>query len=159
MNLNSAAINTNVASSNIAVINAYSNTALRIRIEDKIDYPKSDRIVYLSPKQKFEKKLLEKVEFLVHRNLDNPDYKITNLARDMAYSQRQLERIIRRLTGFSPINFVREIRLLEAFRLLEEGVYQTITEVRYQVGMEHPSYFNKKFIERFGIRPKELMMN
>lgn len=156
MHLNSAHTNTQTVRTNLAVVNPSSALRLRTNNDSSEAHPAFRRIIPLKRKPSFEDQLIEKAKSLVLKNLDNPDYKITNLSRDMTYSQRQLERVIKRLTGFSPVNFVREIRLQEAFRLLEDGVFQTITEVRFEVGMEHPSYFKRKFEERFGISPAEL---
>jgi AraC-like DNA-binding protein len=99
---------------------------------------------------------MEEATSFIIENLENPNYRITNLSQDLAYSQRQLERIIKKMTGLSPVAYVREIRLQEAYRLLKSGVYQTISEVRFEVGIEHPSYFKRKFIERFGVSPVEV---
>ncbi len=104
----------------------------------------------------FEKKLLKTAEDLVLKNLSNSNFKITELARELNYSQRQVERIMKKMTGFSPVGFVREIRLQKAYELIESRQFATISEVRLEVGMENASYFTKKFQERFGKSPNEL---
>ena len=78
------------------------------------------------------------------------------MANSLNYSQRQLERIIKKLTGLSPVGFVREIRLQKARQLIESRQFATIAEVRFEVGMENASHFNKKFLERFGKKPSEV---
>jgi len=102
------------------------------------------------------KKLLKTAEDLVLKNLSNSTFKITELARELNYSQRQVERIMKKLTGFSPVGFVREIRLQKAYQMIESRQFATISEVRYEVGMENASHFTKKFQERFGKLPNEV---
>ncbi len=104
----------------------------------------------------FEKKLLKTAEEIVLKNLSNSSFKITDLARELNYSQRQVERIMKKLTGLSPVGFVREIRLQKAYQMIESRQFATISEVRYEVGMENASHFTKKFQERFGKRPNEV---
>ncbi len=100
--------------------------------------------------------LLRKAEAIVLENLDNPDFGVAQLAEALNYSKRQLSRIISRLTGMTPVEFILEIRLQKAMELLRKGQYATVAEVRYEVGIESASYFTKKFRQRFGIRPSEV---
>ena len=104
-----------------------------------------------------ENSLLIKARTIVVENIANPDFRVSDLAQQMFYSQRQLERIIKLNTGFSPLAFIREIRLLKAYELLHHSQSTTVNEVRDKVGFESPSYFAKKFVDRFGIKPSELL--
>lgn len=103
-----------------------------------------------------DEQFLQNIKALVYQQIDNPNYKITDLAHDATISQRQLERNLKKLTGFAPVEFVREIRLQKAYQLLESRQFATIADVRYAVGMENASYFTKKFKERFGKKPSEV---
>ncbi len=100
--------------------------------------------------------LLRKAEKSVKENLDNPNYKVKDLAKDLNYSQRQLTRIMKELTGMSPVNFIAELRLQRAYHLLKSNSRHSVSEVMYDVGIESASYFSRKFTERFGIRPSEM---
>ena len=57
----------------------------------------------------------------------------------------------------SPVKFILEIRLQKAYQLLQNKTFYTLSEVRYDVGITSSSYFNKKFKERFGLSPSELL--
>ena len=103
-----------------------------------------------------EQQLLTKAEQLVYNNLSNTAYNVELLAKEMNYSRRQLVRIIKKLTGLSPLNFIKEIRLQEARQLLEARQFSTIAEVSFEVGFAHPSYFSKVYQERFGKKPSEI---
>ncbi len=103
-----------------------------------------------------DEELLRKAEEVVLSRLDDPDFKVADLAEALSYSKRQLSRVIGRLTGMTPVEFILEIRLQKAMELLRKGRYATVSEVRYEVGIESASYFTTKFRQRFGIRPSEV---
>lgn len=101
--------------------------------------------------------LVEKAKKCILDNLTNSDFKVSDLAKALAYSQRQLERLIKKYTGFTIIKFIREIRLEVAYYLLKSKRLFTVSEVRYEVGFDHASYFNRVFEERYKIRPVDLL--
>ena len=103
-----------------------------------------------------EEQFLKKAEQFVLDHLSDNSYKVSNFANDLNYSTRQLERILKKLTGFTPVEFIREIRLQRAYALLNEKRFATVAEVRYHVGIENASHFTRKFRERFGINPGEV---
>ena len=102
-------------------------------------------------------RLLKKAEQIVLENLGRPDFRVKDMAQALHFGERNLRRIIRKLTGLSPVNFVLEIRLLKAHKLLQERQYLSVSEVRYVVGIESASYFTSKFKERFGRSPSEVL--
>ncbi len=104
-----------------------------------------------------QKQLLDKIKAVVEENISDEEFKVTQLASVVGYSQRQLTRILKQHTGMSPVKFILEIRLQKAYRLLQNKVHFTLSEVRYDVGIPSSSYFNRKFKERFGISPNELL--
>ncbi|MEQ9264547.1 MAG: helix-turn-helix domain-containing protein [Balneolaceae bacterium] len=79
------------------------------------------------------------------------------LSSAMKVSERQLYRMIKNITGFTPQQFVREIRLKKARQILETQQVGTIAEVAYSVGFSTPFYFSKIFEERFEVHPGELI--
>ena len=95
--------------------------------------------------------MLDQAQTYVENHLDDPDLSVEKLAQEMNYSTRQLSRLFGSLTGLSPVQFILEIRLQTARRMLESKSYPTVAEVRYAVGIDSASYFSKKFKERFGI--------
>ena len=106
--------------------------------------------------QNAEKDLLIKIKSIVRENMANEDFKVTDLAEAMFYSQRQLSRLLKKSIGLSPVQYVLELRMQTAYQLLKEKHYSTLSEVRHHVGIPSASYFNKKFKERFGVTPSEL---
>ena len=103
-----------------------------------------------------EEDILKKAETSILTNIADPAFKVNNLAADLNYSQRQLTRIIKKLTGLTPVNFILELRLQKAHQLLKSKSFHTVNEVRFEVGIESASYFARKFKERYGISPGEV---
>lgn len=111
----------------------------------------------LSSEESSDQKLLKKIQTIILENLEDENYKIAQLAEAIGYSQRQLTRIMKQYTGMTPVQFILEIRLQKAYQCLQQKAFFTLSEVRYHVGINSSSYFNKKFKERFGLMPSELL--
>ena len=65
-----------------------------------------------------------------------------------------LYRKILSLTGKTPIEFIRSIRLKRAAQLLEKSG-MTISEIAYEVGFNNPKHFSKFFKEEFKVSPSQ----
>ncbi len=102
-------------------------------------------------------KLINEVKKIILDNLSNENFKVEDLALQINYSQRQLARILNKETGLSTVKFILEIKLSEAYKMIESKKHKTISEIQYEVGITSPSYFSEKFKNRFGINPSELM--
>lgn len=99
---------------------------------------------------------LDKVTELVQARLHDPDIAIDILAVEMNLSRSSFQRKIKGLTGLTPIEFIRLIRLKKAAEYLAEGNYR-VNEVCYLVGFNKPSYFSFQFKKQFGILPKDFV--
>jgi signal transduction histidine kinase/ligand-binding sensor domain-containing protein/DNA-binding response OmpR family regulator len=100
--------------------------------------------------EKFLKQALEVVE----KNLDNPGFSVEDFSRDMFMNRVTLYRKILSITGKTPIEFIRTIRLKRAARLLEKSG-MSVAEIAYEVGFNNPKNFTKAFKEEFGMPPSE----
>lgn len=89
----------------------------------------------------------------VGKNLDNPEYSVEVLSRDMGMDRTGLYRKLVAVVGKTPTNFIRSVRLKRAAQLLEEGY--TVAEVADSVGFSTSSYLSKCFQEEFGVRPSQ----
>lgn len=101
-----------------------------------------------------EDKYLSEITNYILSHLDQSDLNIEILCKDLGISRANLYRKIKLLTGKSPTEFVRIIRLNEAARLLLNNE-KTISEVCYAVGFNSPSYFSISFKDHFSITPTE----
>ncbi len=89
----------------------------------------------------------------VEQNLDNPQYSVEVLSRDMGMDRTGLYRRLVAVAGKTPTSFIRSVRLKRAAILLEKGY--TVAEVADGVGFSTSSYLSKCFQEEFGMRPSQ----
>jgi AraC-like DNA-binding protein len=107
-----------------------------------------------SPSLEVEDLFLKKITGMIMKNIDDSELNIESLSRDIGISRGHLYRKIKLLTGKSPSEFVRLVRLNEAARLLAQN-HKSVSEVSYLVGFNSPSYFTICFKEHFEISPSE----
>ncbi len=100
---------------------------------------------------------LQKLEQEILAQLDDPQFGVEELARAVSYSTKQLGRIVKKHTGLSTVNFILEVRLLKARELLEKRLVPTVTAAQLEVGISSMSYFTRKFTQRFGKNPKDVL--
>lgn len=106
---------------------------------------------YLQSKdEKFHQKVMSAVE----AHIDDHRFSVEVFAREVGVSTVQLYRKLLALTGLSPNNFVRDVRLQRSALLLEEAV-GNVADAAYASGFNSLSYFSKCFRKKFGCRPKE----
>lgn len=101
-----------------------------------------------------DEQLIEKAVKYVESNISRSDLSVEELAREMGMSRVHLYKKISALTGKTPIEFIRLLRLKRATQYLAESQL-TIAEIAYRLGFNNPKYFSKYFKEEFGILPSE----
>ncbi len=89
---------------------------------------------------------------LTEENLQTESFNVNNLCELIGISRPQLYRKTTSLTGKSPNNFIKDIRMQKAWKLLKSKK-GNISEVALEVGYSNPSYFSKVFHESFGYNP------
>ena len=89
------------------------------------------------------------------RNMANPEVKMDDLGDELGMSRVQLYRKVKALTGISPVELLREMRLQRAYTLINSTT-KSISEIAYEVGFHTPSYFSNCFKKQFGKYPTEL---
>ena len=99
--------------------------------------------------------LLEKLKKNVDENLENTQFGVEELAKNMAMSRSQLHRKLISATGQSISQFIREYRLQRGMELLKAGNL-TAAEVSERIGFGSATYFNKCFNEYYGFPPGEV---
>ena len=100
--------------------------------------------------QAFIKKLTKAVE----QHLGNKDFGVGELADEIGMSRSQMHRRLKKLTGKSASQFIKEIRLKHAMDMLRKNV-ATASEIAYRVGFGSPTYFSKCFSDYYGFPPGE----
>jgi signal transduction histidine kinase/DNA-binding response OmpR family regulator len=101
-----------------------------------------------------DEKFLDNVIQSIEHNLPQSDFDIETLASDARMSKSSLYRKIKSMTGLSPHDFIRNVKLKHACRLLKEKPV-SISEVAYAVGFSSPKYFAACFKSEFGVTPTE----
>lgn len=86
--------------------------------------------------------------------MDNSEYNVEQLSLDMGMSRMNLYRKLQAITGQTPTDFIRTIRLKRAAQLLRDGKLN-VSEVADRVGFSSSSYFTKCFKELFGVLPTQ----
>ena len=97
---------------------------------------------------------LLKLTEIIRNNFDNEQFGVKEAARIFGVSRSHLHRRLKKLTGKSVSQFIRELRLEKAMELLQKDM-ATVSEIAYSVGFHSPTYFNTCFKERYGFTPGE----
>lgn len=106
----------------------------------------------------FDASLVRRAQQYINANIVNPDISTTDLAAELKMSRTNLHRKLKSLMDQSSTEFIRNIRINKAMKLLEQdGI--SISEVCYAVGFTSTSYFSKCFREIYGINPSEYKRN
>ncbi|RAV98244.1 hybrid sensor histidine kinase/response regulator transcription factor [Pseudochryseolinea flava] len=103
-----------------------------------------------------DEKLLQTIYDVVKVNMDNADLSVDTLSQELGLSKTLVYRKIKQLTGLSPIEYIRSLRISEAAKLLRTQKYK-VYEVVYLVGFSDIKYFRKCFIKEFGYPPSQLL--
>lgn len=100
-----------------------------------------------------DEKFIQRALDYVERNIDNSEYSVEQLSKDLGMERTGLYRKLVSIIDKTPTSFIRSIRLKRAARLLEEG--NTVSEVANSVGFGTSSYFSKCFQVEFGMKPSQ----
>ncbi len=111
-----------------------------------------------SPESKsYDEIFMENVIRVIDGNMERDDFDVSSLADMLAVDSKQLYRKLKQLTGYSPVNYIRKLRMKKAALLLKEDKF-TVSEVMFLVGYSNSSYFSKCFAEEFGMKPKDYII-
>lgn len=130
----------NLLSLNSTLKNAYSKHI-------NLDIPEKELI---SEDEKFLLKISEYVE----DHISNPSLSIVELSKKMNISRGTLYSRILSLTGETPVEFVRSIKLKKAAILLEKSDMK-IAHIGYEVGFSNPNYFTRAFKAKYDVSPSQ----
>ena len=97
---------------------------------------------------------LAKLLNVMDKQMDNNTLTVDELVEEMGMGRTVFFNKLKSMTGLSPVEFIREMRIKRAAQLLEERQYN-ITEVTYMVGMNDSRYFAKCFKNTYGVTPSE----
>jgi len=98
--------------------------------------------------------LMERVMKYINDHLADPELSVERLTEEVGISRAQLHRKLKEIAGVSAGEFIRNIRLEQAARLIAEGQIN-ITQVAYSVGFNNQTHFSTVFKKHYGMSPSE----
>ncbi len=104
----------------------------------------------ISPDEKF----LATVTQLIEEHISDSELNVNALCEWTDTSSKQMYRKLKQLTGQTPVEYIKSIRMKKAAILLKQHKF-TVAEVMYMVGFSNHSYFSKCFQSAFGVTPKQ----
>jgi len=146
------------------IIKPFEMKELQIRIKNLLDLSDNMRrhcrkfLCSLDPPAKnsmdisWDDRFLHKTRLLISEHMDDPEFGPDKLARLMAVSRSHLNRKLSAIMGLHTNEFIRIMRLNRAAELLQAGT-GSVSEIAFQVGFEHLSYFARSFKKQFGVIP------
>lgn len=99
---------------------------------------------------------IEKIHKVIEENIDNSDFNIDTIANTIGLSRSAFFKKLKSLTGFAPIDLVKEIRLTKAVELIKNSDL-TISEIAFSVGFKDSGYFSKCFRKKYEQTPTEFV--
>ena len=102
-----------------------------------------------------DQKFLDTVNSIIEKNLDNIDFDMNMMARELGLSRSSLYAKFKALTGMTPNDFVLNCKLKRAATMLTENPDLQIADISDRLGFGSPRYFTRCFKAQFEITPAE----
>ncbi len=135
----------------INIISSHRMLRLKYERNDQLE-DKVDNIDIKSP----DEKLLERVMNTINKHIADSDLNVEMIAEEVGISRVHLHRKMKELTGQTPHDFIRNIRLKRAANLLvNQGM--NVTEVMYACGFSNTASFSTLFKKFYGLSPRDYM--
>ncbi len=99
---------------------------------------------------------LEKALKIVEVNIESYEFNVNDFASELAVSRPLLFTKLKALSGQTPNNFIKSIRMKRASQLISTQK-MNISEVAYKVGFKDVKYFSKCFKAQFGVPPSQYL--
>ncbi|MBN1352473.1 response regulator [candidate division KSB1 bacterium] len=125
-----------------------------LQVKLRKELPALDMQISDFPVTSADQRFLAKAMDVAEKNITDPDFNAQTFAREMALSRAHLNRKLRGLVGQRTNEFIRTLRLKRAAILIKQQ-FGTISEIAYEVGFNHLSYFARSFKEQYGVAPSE----
>ena len=99
---------------------------------------------------------VQTAERIIEKNLQNSTFSPKDLAQELKISRSTLYRKIKQTSDENSSEFIRNVRLRRAIKLMKTGNYN-LNEIGFIVGFNSTSYFNRSFKKKYGMTPKEYL--
>ena len=114
--------------------------------------PTFDTVETKSPDDELLKRIME----VINENMSDSDLSVDVIAQKVGISRVHLNRKMKELTNQTPHNFIRNIRLKQAAKLLLDP-NRNVTDVMYACGFSNAASFSTMFKNLYGCSPREYM--
>lgn len=101
--------------------------------------------------------LLIRLKDYILTRVSDEQLQVNDLADHVSMSLRQLYRRLAKLTGLTPNEFIMEVKLQHARKLLLAGKVTKVSSLAAELGIATPAYFTRQFYKRFGKRPSDFL--
>lgn len=129
------------------LILTYKRLQYMFRKEQSMDFS-------ILPYRIADKKWLEKITSIIREHLEETEFDLEMLSKELGMSKSTLHRKIKAMTGLTPLDFIRNIKMKEACAMLNSRQL-SVSEIAYALGFTNPKYFTKCFKDEFGVTPTE----
>jgi len=101
-----------------------------------------------------DERLMRDAMACIEANLDNPQLSVEFLSRQLVMSRTTLYNKMLELTGETPVEYIRSVKLEKASLMLQQKDL-TISEIAYKAGFSSPNYFARAFKAKYRMLPSE----
>ncbi|MGH7493047.1 MAG: ATP-binding protein [bacterium] len=145
----------------------FNSRELQIRVRNLIEQRRKLRDIYrregllqtaAPPMPSAEQAFIRQLMSVVDAKIEAEGFGPEEMSHALHMSRRQLQRKIHALTGQSPAEFIRTVRLRHARQLLAQRA-GTVSEIAYRVGFNNLSYFARSFKKEFGVNPSQFLQS
>lgn len=142
----------------------FNLSILKLRIQKILEWTEANhrnfgKSVDIAPSEitvsSIDEELIEKAIKVVEQNMNDSDFSVEDFSAAVGMTRGHLYKKLMAITGKSPLEFIRTIRIKRGKALLEQG-RTNVSEVAYSVGFS-PKQFAKYFKEEYGSLPSEFI--
>ena len=98
--------------------------------------------------------LMDRIMKSINNHLQDPDFSVEQLCEEVGISRAHLHRKMKEMTGIATREFIRNLRLEQAARIISKGGVN-INQVAYSVGFNNSSHFTTVFKKYYGMTPTQ----
>ena len=141
----------------------FETKVLMARVDNLLNLYRQHRTQFLKgtdtdttalPYRSHDRNFLDEIVSAIENHLQDSDFNLESLAGTLRLSKSTMNRKIKSMTGLTPMDFVKNIRIKMACKLLRQAD-MNISEVAYAVGFSDPKYFAKCFKDECGLTPSQ----
>lgn len=97
---------------------------------------------------------VRRLDAVIYPRLGEQDLSVDKVAGLLRMGRTLFYRKVRGVTGYTPNDYIRVLRMKKAAELLAKGD-NNVSEVAYAVGFDNPYYFSKCFKAQYGMPPSQ----